>query len=114
MCPPRLLPYLLVNSWAIFFSFNVMAILYPSHYRELATRIDASMPYQNKQKPLHFFNTLGHFAYLDCYVGGGSTHWHQVRESRRAPGRIHVPVAYASCLFHIAWAFRVAGGQVFC
>ena len=21
-----------------------------------------------------------------------------------------VPVAYASCLFHVAWAFRVAGG----
>ena len=101
--PPRLLPYLLVNSWAIFFSFNVMAILYPSHYRELATRIDASMP------KFHFLNTLGHFVPgLLCWGGFDSL---ASSERSEACAWTHaVPVAYASCLFHIAWAFRVAGG----
>ncbi len=101
--PPRLLPYLLVNSWAIFFSFNVMAILYPSHYRELATRIDASMPY------FHFLNTLGHFVPgLLCWWWFDSLANQQRIEA--CAWTHHVPVAYASCLFHVAWAFRVAGG----
>ena len=94
-----------VNSWAIFFSFNVMAILYPSHYRELATRIDASMP------KFHFLNTLGHF------VPGLLCWWWF--DSLASSDRIEacawthtVPVAYASCLFHVAWAF--ASPAVFC
>ena len=103
--PPRLLPYLLVNSWAIFASFNIMALVHPAHYRELASRIDVSMPY------FHFLNTLGHF------VPGVICWWwfdslSSAARTEACGWSVNVPVEYATCLFHVAWALRVAGGLV--
>jgi len=101
--PPRLLPYLLVNSWAIFASFNVMAAVYPRHYAELALRIDASMPY------FHFLNTLGHFVpgvlCLYWFDALGPAELAVACEWTRA-----APVTWAPLGYHLLWAMRVAGG----
>ena len=77
-----------------------MAILYPSHYRELATRIgcvDAKIPLSQY---------ISHFV-PGCYAGGGSTPWHQVKVEAcawtRCSGRVRV-VSISRV------AFRVAGG----
>lgn len=101
--PPRLLPYLLVNSWAIFTSFNIMALVHPTHYMELAKRIDAGMCY------FHYLNTVGHFV-----PGVLALLWFQRLD---APSRTHacewshlVSLKYASLAYHLLWALRVAGG----
>lgn len=100
---PRLVPFLVVNSWAIFTSFNVMAVAHPPHFRELAKRLESSLAY------FHLLNTLGHFVpaviatvwflRLDAAGRDGACEWTRF-----------APVAYAPLAFHFAWALRVAGG----
>ena len=99
--PPRLLPFLVVNSWAIFTSFNIMAVAHPPHFAELAKRIDASMPY------FHFLNTVGHFV-----PGVVGLWWFAELEDRTAAcaWTSVVPLHVASLAFHLMWALRVAGG----
>ena len=100
--PPRLLPFLVVNSWAIFTSFNIMAVAHPPHFAELAKRIDASMPY------FHFLNTVGHFV-----PGVVGLWWFAKLENRAAAcaWTSVVPLHVASLAFHLMWALRVAGAD---
>lgn len=123
---PRLLPFLVVNSWAIFTSFNVGALFYRPHYRELAKRLDYSMT------RFHFMNTIGHFVII-CCCALSPFFWylHSVISPVQIPPVIVtlwflalsvdtridacewtsvVPLPIASLAFHILWALRVGGG----
>ena len=101
--PPRLLPYLVVNSWAIFTSFNIMIVAHPSHFVELAKRLESGMPY------FHFMNTLGHFV-----PGVVGLAWYSLLDSEARTAACAwtslAPLEVASLCFHFAWAARVAGG----
>ena len=101
--PPRLLPYLVVNSWAIFTSFNIMIVAHPSHFVELAKRLESGMPY------FHFMNTLGHFV-----PGVVGLAWYSLLDSEARTAACAwtslAPLQVASLCFHFAWAARVAGG----
>lgn len=100
---PRLLPFLLVNSWAIFTSFNAMALFHRQHFAELAKRLDYSMA------RFHGMNTLGHFAPPVL-----ATAWFSSlpASDRRAACEWTdvVPLPVASLSFHLLWAIRVQGG----
>ena len=98
---PRLLPFLVVNSWAIFTSFNVIALFDRGLFKELANRLRYSL------LRFHFMNTVGHFLpallatfwFYNLKDRRGACEWTQVLNLR-----------LASLLFHVLWAFRVGGG----
>jgi len=100
---PRLLPYLVVNSWAIFTSFNVVALIHPFHFRELANRLQYSM------SRFHFMNTLGHFVPPLIL-----TFWFFLLDPQRLQGACEwtsiVNLRFASLGYHFLWALRVGGG----
>ena len=98
--PPRLLPFLVVNSWAIFASFNVMAVAHPPHFAELAKRLGTSLPV------FHVWNALAHFA-----PAAIATSWFLWGTAPAAcDWTAAAPPFVAPLLFHLAWALRVAGG----
>lgn len=99
---PRLLPFLVVNSWAIFTSFNSIAVFHRPHFSELAERLQCSM------LNFHFLNTLGHFVPVVI-----STVWFTRLSDERVVASCAwsvVPLPIATLLFHMLWALRVAGG----
>jgi len=96
---PRLLPFLLVNSWAIFTSFNILVFVDRNVYRDLAARCSYSMP------KFHWMNTLGHFIpAVAATLWFALDHHHQVCDWTNVAN-----VRVASLLFHVLWALRVQG-----
>lgn len=100
---PHLLPYLVVNSWAIFTSFNACGVLYPNHFKELAGRLDYSMA------RFHVMNTIGHFVPPALVTAWFAALGLETKRAACEWTRL-VPLPVASLAFHFLWALRVAGG----
>jgi len=120
---PRMLPFLVVNSWAIFTSFNFNALHHRRHFAELAERLQYSMV------KFHLMNTLGHFVppviattWFVAWVAASPaarettcawttpTDAHALAQSPWLHGALFFDLRVASLMYHLCWALRVGGG----